>query len=506
MSFFCCWRNLFFREQFALRDSFYEEVTDEKWKILTTSSTRQHSKKNDNLVIPQDMLLMKTNVLSHIPECFDLSSPKVPVKHRGKLKERHPPKTQVFVQKRPKNEPLVRTKSDEEKIKHFQERNRNLRHETASDSNSTTKVRFTDADGQVGDPSSYTYQKTKSKIRLKTKTKIRRSNWRSKSAPTLRRNEEITTSCTEFSQETNISFAAYVKKRTPNLNLSKKSKAKTQKLRRTHGSENINLVGFAGKDESLKSASKRNVTFNPIFEDEDFEEQGTAHNTRENHVTSNRLSRESHVSSRINENTKSRGSDLKSAPKRHTDHVQNFESLKRDPHVQGTNRDIEVRSHNDDTEYEIPITRIDDNLTEFDEEKYSDHVPVTCIDQRDPHVPVTCIGRENYSNDVPVTCIDDVPVTCIDEILEHHDHVQNKNDYVGSHVRKPTLIRAGRLHDLDMCNWYDEDYDYDYNQEYDDDDDDFETRMLRRTATILTFDLKSRRRELYTIDEQPNEE
>lgn len=449
------------------------------------------SLENANLVIPQEMLLMQTNVLSQIPECFDLSSPNVPMKHREKFRERHPPKTQVFVQKRSKNEPLVRTKSDEEKIKHFQEKSRKLRSETATNGN---PERLTTADQGVDSPS-YTYQKTKSKIRLKTKTKIRRSNWRSKSAPILRRNEEIT-SCTEFSQETNISFAAYVKKRTPNLNLSKKSKTKTQKLRRTHGSENINLVGFAGKDESLKDASNRNVTFNPIFEDEDLEKQSTVHKSRDNHMTSSRRPREDHVGSEkmdneMKKNSKSRGSFVKSAPETRTDHVQNFESLHRDRENQ---RNIKTRLYHEDIESKVPVTRIDEN-----------HVPITCIDQEN-HVPSTSIDRENYSDHVPVTCIDDVPVTCIDEILEDSDHAQSKSDYVGSHVKKPTLIRAGRLHDLDMCNWYDEDYDYDYNQEYNDDDDDFETRMLRRTATILTFDLTSRRRELYTIEEQPNEE
>lgn len=466
------------------------------------------------------MLLMQTNVLSKIPECFGLSSPDAPIKHSDKFKDSRPPKTKVFVKKRPQNEPLIRTKSDDEKIRQLRDKNKKLKREVPIDeesqvnASSKSRAKFvervaTSSAASEDDPSSYIYQKTKSKIRWKTKTKIKRSKWNTKSAPVLRRTsnvEEEMTSCTEFKQETNISFAAYVKKRTPNFSLMKtKSKSKSQKLRRSESNGNINLMGFTGRDESLHSASERNVTFNPIFEDEEYQKRENREHSqaRDSHVYSYETTSEDHVDkqvlsrdSDVQNNTQVRGSHKNSIPQPRTDHVHNdgnIEINRHENHVTPTCSDKETntREIEFDLENHVPVTWIDGPLTEEGYE--SDHVPITSIDETD---------QEQESDHVPVTCIDDVG-----------DQDNDEDD----HVRRPTLIRSGRIYDLDMVGWYDDDngqrnnhsnrlYNDDDNSGDENVDDDFTTRMLKQTAAILTFDMTSRRRELYTIEEEQEEE
>lgn len=375
-------------------------------------------------------------------------------------------------------------------------------------------VRFSDREESISshedEKPSYTYQETKSKLRLKTKTKIKRSKWRTKSAPTLRRMDNVDetemTSCTEFSQETNISFAAYMKKRTPYFNLKKtKSKSKSNKVQKSERNGNINLLGFTGRDDNLQLASERNVTFNPIFQEEDSEKR----KEKEMFI----LSRDEHVH---NQNTT------------RDDHVED------QPTICDISSKKSLQSRDDQKSRVVQPRTVHVRMNDYTESnRYDSHVGSTCSENNlksnkmgnglDDHVPVTCIDgpyADEYSDcedRVTVSSIDSfhsfeeqnsdhVPVTCIDDVGE-------QNDDEDSHVRRPTLIRAGRIHDLDMCGWYDDESGIDYNKLFydddytdDNDDDDFTTRMLKRTAAILTFDMTTRRRELYTIDEEPEEE
>lgn len=238
------------------------------------------------------MLFMQTNVLSAIPECFDLQAPIERIRPRDGPKETRPPRTSESVKKKPPNEPYVKsgvqpTLGDslirEEKKKSRENKEEQIKRKSDCDKNGTkSESRGLSSDDVIHEqPSSsnggnnYTYQKMRSKIKFKTKTKVRKK--RSNSAPTLRRSarvEEEVTNLTEFRRlETRISFSSYVKRKTPIFSFGKtNSKPKFNVLRRTEAMNDIKLCGISGIDRDIEDKSDKNVIFNPIYEDEEPDE------------------------------------------------------------------------------------------------------------------------------------------------------------------------------------------------------------------------------------------
>ncbi|XP_032237378.2 uncharacterized protein LOC116618133 isoform X2 [Nematostella vectensis] len=277
------------------KDSFYEEITEKEWKELHRSSQKTNSKmrgKDHVTARNRDMFFVQTDILSPIPECFDLEMPRVP---HGPSNDspQISPRDETALSPKARHSYIRQPVSTQDLVKQAMADSRNRkpvagdrREQRAPDSplprhkdlGLLERLRHR-KDGHHSNVdkngNAYMYEKTRSKIKMKTKIKRRKE--RSGNAAT-----DIGMQMDHVSSiETSISFASYVKRRNPNF-YQFRSK---EKNKLAAGMENGHC-GFLGYGEVLHAASDNNVTFNPIFDEEESRDRqrhsrGMAQNTRD---------------------------------------------------------------------------------------------------------------------------------------------------------------------------------------------------------------------------------
>ncbi|XP_022797826.1 uncharacterized protein LOC111336062 [Stylophora pistillata] len=271
---FFCWRGLFFRDEFLL-DNFYEEITPQEWNALEKEAGKIKGEVTENIV------LVKTNVSPSITEEVATSSAQeTPISSRSlvdrgacdiiedlETSENESTKTPFntkyfrcytepwFATEMWKNPGKTRTK-----MKSFKEIFQRRRYS-----------RFLDEQNDE-DSSDDKRSAVESKVKLRTKILTRRSQRQSQEKePTEGSLSRSLSPSYMFNDhqghiETSISFAAHVRRQGPGF-----SASCTQTLRTSD---------FTSIGDLFESEVHSNVTFNPLFEDDDSEDEEYVKRTR----------------------------------------------------------------------------------------------------------------------------------------------------------------------------------------------------------------------------------
>ncbi|KAJ7393215.1 hypothetical protein OS493_006183 [Desmophyllum pertusum] len=258
---FCC-RGMFYRDEFLL-ENFYEEITPQEWSMLEKEAVKVKGEAAEKIV------LVETNVLPSFPE------------HVAATREQEKPRpSRSLVDYRAsdfiKDEEIRETKSSKMRLN-----TKNIRSYTEPDfiaemwkNPSETRTRMKSFKGifrkrkysrftnEKNEEDSYEAKdelpQVESKVKMRTKILTRRSQRRSheQEPEGLSRSLSPSSMFNDFGQiETSISFAAHVRRQGPGF-----SASCTQTLRTSD---------FSSICDLFESEVQSNVTFNPLFEDDD---------------------------------------------------------------------------------------------------------------------------------------------------------------------------------------------------------------------------------------------